>query len=304
VLLHLVLVLPGIALYLAYCSSLAVDHFSRGFMALQRDGVIVRAHEYSRDSKSIHLLPMVHVAEPGFYQQVSLAPDTNAVFLLEGVTDRENLLRHKLSYQRMASTLGLAEQQEQFDPGTNRVRRADVDVSQFSSSTVEFINLAARIHAGGLSLELIRDLLTSSQAPALTDQLWADLLTLRNTHLAEEISAELRRSDLVIVPWGAAHMPGLAREIENMGFRLVRTKEVQAIRFRTLWERAFKARAPLRRAESGAGWLKRTPDRAVEFPKRLSASGRAAHATRTPLKTARARLRPALDLALSPQNRL
>jgi hypothetical protein len=41
----------------------------------------------------------------------------------------------------------------------------------------------------------------------------------------------LPQSDNIIVPWGAAHMPGLAKEIQKSGFRLDETREYVVIRF-------------------------------------------------------------------------
>jgi len=35
-----------------------------------------------------------------------------------------------------------------------------------------------------------------------------------------------------MVPWGAAHMPGIAREIIKSGFHLAETREYMVIRFR------------------------------------------------------------------------
>ena len=148
VLVNLLVVLPGLALYLALCASLAVNHFSGGFLALQRDGLVVRARKYARaDGKAIYLIPMMHIAEREFYRQVSASMPTNSVVLLEGVTDRRDLLKHKLSYQRMATFLGLAEQRESFAPGGSQARHADVDIEQFSKETLDFLNTASLIHA-------------------------------------------------------------------------------------------------------------------------------------------------------------
>lgn len=232
-------VLPGLMLYLALCASLAVDHFSGSFLALQRDGLVVRARKYGRaDGKAIYLIPMMHIAEKEFYRQVSASMPTNSIVLLEGVTDRRDLLQHKLSYQRMATSLGLAEQRETFAPGGRQARHADVDIEQFSKETLDFLNIASLIHAKGLTLETLRDLFGKSQSPELMDRLWEDLLVKRNEHLLKEVQTELGSSDCVVVPWGAAHMPGLAREIQKAGFHLFESKQYQVFKFRTLWRRA------------------------------------------------------------------
>ena len=58
-----------------------------------------------------------------------------------------------------------------------------------------------------------------------------DLLAKRNTHLMKEIHDRLPQTENIIVPWGAAHMPVIAKEIQKSGFRLDESKEFVVIRF-------------------------------------------------------------------------
>lgn len=228
-----VVLLPGVLVYLGLCASLAVGHFSGGFLALDGDGLAVQARTYVReDGKVIRLVPMMHIGEKEFYRRISASMPTNAVILLEGVTDRKELLRHKLSYRRMASSLGLTEQRETFEPGGSRIRHADVDVEQFSAETLEFLNTASLLHSEGLTGETLRELFLKPQSPELMKRLWEDLLVKRNEHLLEQMEAELEHSRPIVVPWGAAHMPGLARAIEKQGFRLSQADEYHVFRFR------------------------------------------------------------------------
>ena len=60
-----------------------------------------------------------------------------------------------------------------------------------------------------------------------------DLLKKRNQHLLETVRARLPESGLIIVPWGVAHMPGIAEGIQASGFRLADTREYTVIRFRS-----------------------------------------------------------------------
>ncbi|MFO1497226.1 MAG: hypothetical protein U1G07_02315 [Verrucomicrobiota bacterium] len=243
--LNLFLVLPGLLGYLAGCGVLAVDHFSAGFVKVDRTGFSVRARTYSRaDGKSIRLVPMMHIAEADFYRRVSQSFDTNATVLLEGVSDRKSLLKHHLSYERMAGSLGLAEQQEKFTPTTARVRPADLDVEAFSPSTIEFLNLVILVHSKGLTAETLPLFVTKTQNPALVERLWDDLLTLRNRHLVDEIQRELAHNQAVIIPWGAAHMPGVARHIEELGFNAGRADLYSVVKFHTLWDGLLGRRRP------------------------------------------------------------
>jgi signal transduction histidine kinase len=106
-LVNIFLLLPAVGLYLLLCASLAVDHFSDGFIALRRTGVTVQVRKYVRnDGKTIELVPMSHIGEPEFYRKLSQSFPTNSLILMEGVTDNRNLLTNRLSYKRAATSLG------------------------------------------------------------------------------------------------------------------------------------------------------------------------------------------------------
>ena len=201
-------------------------------MALRPDGFTVQVRKYVRnDGKTIELFPMSHIADAHFYQKVSQAFPTNSIILMEGVTDVNNLLTNKLSYRRMAKSLGLTEQKKEFKPTNGEMIRADVDVDQFSTNTIDFLNLVTLIHAKGLNSEILLKLIQNSPAPDSVEQLFDDLLTKRNEHLLEEIHSHLAQSDYIMVPWGVAHMPGIAKEIQKSGFHLDETREYFVIRF-------------------------------------------------------------------------
>jgi hypothetical protein len=151
---------------------------------------------------------------------------------MEGVTDDRNLLTNKITYRRMAASLGVAEQQEEFRPRGELVR-ADVDVEQFAASTIDFLNAVMLIQSKGLNAETVLALMQYSPPPHFEEHLFDDLLHKRNRHLVEEIRARLPQTEHITVPWGAAHMPEIAREIEKSGFHLIETREHVAIRFRS-----------------------------------------------------------------------
>ncbi|MEJ0091213.1 MAG: hypothetical protein WDM80_15895 [Limisphaerales bacterium] len=117
VLANIFVLLPAVIIYLFFSAALAVDHFSEGFVALRPGGIMVQVRKYVRDDgKTIELFPMAHVADADFYQKVSRMFPSNSIILMEGVTDEQNLLTNKISYKRMAKTLGLAEQHDEFSP--------------------------------------------------------------------------------------------------------------------------------------------------------------------------------------------
>jgi hypothetical protein len=235
--------LPAVAGYLVVCAALAVDHFSDGFVALRPRGLTVQVRKYVRnDGKTIELVPMSHVGEPSFYRELSRSFPTNAIILMEGVTDSKNLLTNKISYQRMATSLGLAEQQKEFKPRQGEWVRADVDVKEFATNTIEFLNLVMLVHSKRLTAGTVLQLMQYSPPPYFEEQLLGDLLRKRNRHLLEEIRVRLPQSESLIVPWGAAHMPGIAKGIQTFGFHLGETHEYVVIRFHSVWNRSNRRR--------------------------------------------------------------
>lgn len=224
--------LPAVAVYVFLCAALAVDHFSEGFMALRPNGFSVQVRKYVRnDGKTIQLFPMAHVADARFYHQVSQTFPTNSIILMEGVTDDKNLLTNKITYRRMAKSLGLSEQRKEFVPSRGEMVDADVDVDQFSPDSINFLNLIMLVHAKGLTPGNIQTLMQYSPPPHLQAEVINDLLRKRNQHVVEEIQSELPQTDNIMVPWGVAHMPGIAREIQKAGFRQEETQDFMVIQF-------------------------------------------------------------------------
>jgi hypothetical protein len=54
----------------------------------------------------------------------------------------------------MATSLGLAEQHEKFAPSRGKMVPADVDVAEFTTNPIDFLNLVMLIHAKGVSAEM------------------------------------------------------------------------------------------------------------------------------------------------------
>lgn len=232
VLLNLFVALPATVGCVWGCASLAVSHFTDGFVALRPGGVVLQARKYVRDDgRTVVLFPMSHIAESDFYRSVEQSVASNSVVLLEGVTDSQNLLTNHLTYKRAAKALHLAEQHEDFDLKQGQLVRADVDVQEFTSNTIAVLNLVALVHSQGVNPRTLSLLLQFSPSPEVEQQLLDDLLLKRNRHVLQELFARLPDADSFIIPWGAAHMSGLAKEIQKSGFHLVGTRDYVSIRF-------------------------------------------------------------------------
>jgi hypothetical protein len=230
-LLNVLVLAPAMVAYLVLGAAWALNHTSGGFLRVRPSGLTVQVRNYVRqDGKTIQLVPMAHVGDPEFYRTLSQSFPTNAVVLLEGVTDNRNLLTNEITYQRMAKTLGVAEQAEEFEPLGRRVH-ADVDVAQFTTNTIGLLNLVMLIHARGMNAESAQKLLQYRPPPGFEAELMGDLLEKRNRRVLKEIEAQLPQAEHLIVPWGAAHMPEIARGIQGLGFRMAESHERVVIRF-------------------------------------------------------------------------
>lgn len=224
------LVVPALLLGMLVSARLAVDHFTAGFVALEPAGLTMRVRHYVRDDgRKIMLVPMSHIGEAKFYHDLAASFPDDAVILMEGVTDNAEVVHKPINYSRTAASLGAVEQAEAFRP-RGEIVPADVDMSSFSPTTLDMLNTALRLHAEGVTAETLPFLLKPTP-PDFERQLMDDLLTKRNRHLLGVLEKRLPTARQIIVPWGAAHMPEIAREIQKLGFRQVEEREFVAIRF-------------------------------------------------------------------------
>lgn len=224
------LLLPALLIYTALSAKWTVEHFSDGFVALRPAGVSMQVRKYERaDGRKITLVPMSHVGEEDFYTELAASFPPDSVILMEGVTDSQKLANTRSDYSKMATSIGAVEQTQTFKP-RGEIVAADVDMSSFSPETLGLLKTAMLVHAKGVTAETL-PILMKPTPPGLEKQLMDDILTKRNRHLLGVIRERLPTSENLIVPWGAAHMPEIAREIQKLGFRVVEKREVLAIRF-------------------------------------------------------------------------
>lgn len=226
----LFLILPFLAGSVLLSAKHAVDHFSDGFVALKPSGLSMQARHYVRnDGRTVLLVPMSHVGEETFYQDLSRSFPDDAIVLMEGVSDHQQLFRPQKGYTKMAEAIGVVEQQQAFKPRGQLVA-ADLDMSEFSQATRDMIKNAMLIHTQGITAETLHHLMKPTPK-GLEKQLMDDILTKRNQHLLKVLKEKLEHAEHIVIPWGAAHMPEIAREIQKDGFQLQKTQNYLAIRF-------------------------------------------------------------------------
>ncbi len=208
-----------------------ISHVSEGFVSVRPAGVVMQARTYHRESDgaTIRLVPMSHIADGSFYTQLVNSLPEDALILAEGVSDRKNELKSKISYSQMATNLGLAEQHSVFKPKAKSLP-ADVDLSELSPPTLTYLREIMTLHSKGITAENLPALLESTP-PHLVESLLEDILYSRNRHLLQVLETQLASSKNIIIPWGAAHMPGISAGIRKIGFVQVGSEEHIAIPF-------------------------------------------------------------------------
>lgn len=216
---NIFLIAPLLGVWLAVSLSLGVSHLSHGFIHLGLRGISTEARTYVYEDKEILLLPTVHIAQPAFYKRlVAPLPVASTVVIPEGVTDKQQLLKEPLDYSKVARRMGLEVQDNQIIVAQRKTALCDVDVSEFSPGTIDYLRACVKVGKYWSSGQRLMALQASTFAaePNL-DLLWQDLLDMRNQRVTACISECLPHYDTIVIPWGAAHMPGIQRTILGWG---------------------------------------------------------------------------------------
>lgn len=237
-------VLVPLTLTVASINLFAVGISARtgGFAKLRPDGLYLEERRFSREDKEIRLVGMIHIAQNGFFDSIADSVDGSgpAIVLLEGVTDNDGLLERGFSYSGLADLFGAISQEstrmspahdgdssgEPSDEHTTddgvHYRRADVDIASFRPETVAILNALGAFLADPTdpaSLAQLRGPDSPLRLPNAQDELMEDIVTGRNVHLLDEITAALDAHDLVIIPWGAMHLPEIEAHLLASGFQ-------------------------------------------------------------------------------------
>ena len=218
------------------------------FMTIQSGGIAMDERVFRLGDREIRLLGMMHIAKSGFYDEVakSLPTASRTMVLLEGVRDRDNRLKGTLDYKRMARLFGFTSQKDSSftkkaregleettenraqgkTPKNLEYQIADVDLADFRPETIRFIQILGKLISSETMKEAVQTYSESkAELQANSIHVWDDILNKRNDHLIAEIGAGLKTHTTIIVPWGAAHMPEVQKQIEKWGF--VETKRTR-----------------------------------------------------------------------------
>ncbi len=237
-----------------------IDQVTESYVRLRPDGIYMAESRLTKEDREVALKGMVHVADASFYRDLKWKIEgVKTLVLLEGVTDREGLLKDGLGMEKVAGLLGLESQMEKgvyretiekmtekaatvesaengivtVEPSVD-VRRADVDVSSFKPTTISYLKAAANLFQATTSAELVR-ILQDRSSPLQNDQIaqgvMTDILTGRNSYLIGQIEEGLLTHQRIVVPWGALHLGEIERHLKKQGFIEKERIEAPAILF-------------------------------------------------------------------------
>lgn len=271
----LLLVVVGVVALVAAIPTY-IEQESRGYLHFASKGLEVRETVMRKGDSEVRLVGMVHIGEPEFYRQLYAGIPPQALILAEGVTDRENRMKAKPSYDNAARGLGLQSQGEfqSLLAGSNIVEAAppaappapgtppavatpalpvvagkpsvvfaDVDVSELSPETLSFIEAAGSIfqsatlsEAAGKYME-ITGRFTEPQIRAVMEE----LVKKRNAHALAALDRHVARFNLIYLPWGALHMPDFEDRLVARGYRVVSSRMIPIAKYETIMNGLMEA---------------------------------------------------------------
>ncbi len=201
-----------------------------GFLGLEGTNVTSIERVYEKNGKTLHLIPMVHIGDEEFYKEISKVDGkVKTLFLLEGVSDRDKLLQN-LDYGNFAKGAGLDLQKDHFNPTVPEefkhnisIMMADIDVNQFKPETRDFLKKVFDQMNKKSFFEVMymsSDKFSAKESAALI----VDLVQKRNAKVLSELKTNEKNFQEIYIPWGAAHMPEIERDILRDGYRPVSSK--------------------------------------------------------------------------------
>ena len=238
---------PLCACYVVMSLGTWLEVGTESFVQVGFSGLQLADRRYVQGETEVRLVGMMHLGEDATYRALTASfVSEDTIVLEEGVSDEDQVLEGTVSYERVARALGLATQQpissylfSGREAGAAMdwpvIQNADVDARVFSSETVEYLALAAKVWDSDESLEAFFDLYRHAlEHPEISEAFLYDVIELRNRHLWLEIKTALPKYQRVIVPWGALHLPDIEDELVASGFVFVDETRRQVVVWSTL----------------------------------------------------------------------
>ncbi len=243
-----------------------------GYLRFTSKGVEASEAVLTKGDKTVRLVGMIHIGAGKFYRDLFASFPPQSLVLVEGVSDRQGRLKGKFSYGRIAAALGLDEQSgiqaewmksanaapagagassgapssgapstgasssvggTPVAPGRPTVLRADIDVSDFSDTTVKFLGEVGNIYASPSIWEAFRRI--SAMDDRYTDKdvaaIYGELIGKRNAQVLSVFDKEAPSHDEIVIPWGAEHMPGIEKALRDRGYTVQSRQALDVVRY-------------------------------------------------------------------------
>jgi uncharacterized protein YbaP (TraB family) len=235
------------------------------YIQFTASGIDLQETVLRKGDKTVRLIGMLHVGEPRFYQSLYASFPKGSLILEEGVSDREKRLAGNFSYQKFARVLGLEQQphveaslpaaQEVNAPGkakppsapaaaapttgADNIMHPDVDVSDFSDSTIRFLVAVGKVYQGGSPAQIVSRIVAvmNDFSQADIEKFYDDVIHNRNKHVLAAFDSEIAHYDSVVIPWGAMHMPDLEKQLKARGFAVESRQRLPLLRYGTILKR-------------------------------------------------------------------
>lgn len=265
---HTFIALGVVALALAVALPVAVaaifaatiEKQTGGYLAFTSKGVEARETVLAKGDKKVRLVGMVHIGEERFYRDLFQSFPPDALVLVEGVSDRKELLKGKFSYGRIAAALGLEEQsgiqaewmhaagaasapsapgasasaaKPPASPGHPTILRADIDVSEFAPATLSFLAEVGDIYGAKTVWDALRRMgeMNGRYTDKEVEAVFRDLIDKRNAKLLAVFDRDAPSYATIVIPWGAQHMPGIEKALRERGYTVQSRQALNVVRY-------------------------------------------------------------------------
>ena len=214
-----------------------LEAITGGFVTKTPEGICAIEKRFMKDRVELRLQGMAHVAGQDFYRKIKESlKNEKAIILMEGVTDDNDLLETPPDYGAIADNLGLTSQRDHFSPHempeTVEVIRADLDTSDFSPQTVELLNFVGKVYSKkGIDFANLMLMYLQLSDIERSRIIMRDLISRRNQCLIDHINENLTKTSIVVVPWGAMHLPQIELWARKEGFELKKTSSYLVVAF-------------------------------------------------------------------------
>ena len=230
------------------------------------NGIKVHTYVYEYKDKygrTVILIPMIHIGSGKFYKGVNNILNGANVILTEGVNDRKRILDKPITYEVLTSLTGL-EAQKPFD--YLFVVNGDGDISDLSEGSIKVIKAVTEMLHGECNFREFRNIqqnvniddilhsrnlvLEKSFNSLLSNQKYIkEKLTLDSKHnksrecvnynnmfeTLDDFQQVMPREQVIIIPWGAKHIPYFQGMVDRKDFKLTSTKKLYVFNLTSLF---------------------------------------------------------------------